>query len=308
MSAFHPAHVDILGMGIVTVDDFLYVDHFPDPDTKVRVRLRVRRCGGLTGNALIAAALLGSRCSYAGSLAGDELSEFVRATLSNSGIDLTWLDPIRQSPPIHSTIVVDDSNASRTILFELPEDRRYGGDWPPEELIGSSRVLFVDHHDAERTLRAMRLARAAGVAVVADFERDEGPQFSELLAVPDHLILSEGFAIRLAHSTDPRAWFAMLHGPQRCVTVVTCGAFGGWFQTQDEEAPKQFPGHSVEARDTTACGDVFHGAYASAIARGDSLEAAILFANAAAALKATGSGIIETVVHRENVERFLRGR
>jgi len=31
-------HWDILGLGVVTVDDLLYVDHFPRPDTKQRIR------------------------------------------------------------------------------------------------------------------------------------------------------------------------------------------------------------------------------------------------------------------------------
>ena len=42
----------------------------------------------------------------------------------------------------------------------------------------------------------------------------------------------------------------------------------------------------VKAADTTGCGDVFHGAYAASLARGDALEARIRFAAAAAALKA----------------------
>ena len=42
---------------------------------------------------------------------------------------------------------------------------------PPAELIGSARVILVDHHGLEGTIRAARIARESGVAVVADFER-----------------------------------------------------------------------------------------------------------------------------------------
>ena len=44
--------IDVLGLGIVTVDDFLYVPYFPKADAKVRVRQHLRQCGGLTGTAL----------------------------------------------------------------------------------------------------------------------------------------------------------------------------------------------------------------------------------------------------------------
>ena len=59
---------DVLGLGCVAVDDLLYVPSFPEPDSKMRVRRRERQGGGLTGNALVAAARLGGRCaSHAGS-------------------------------------------------------------------------------------------------------------------------------------------------------------------------------------------------------------------------------------------------
>ncbi len=42
----------------------------------------------------------------------------------------------------------------------------------------------------------------------------------------------------------------------------------------------------VRARDTTGCGDVFHGAYALGLGEGLSVERAARFATAVAALKA----------------------
>ncbi len=38
--------IDVLGLGIVTVDDLLYVDRYPEPEEKVRVRARIRQAGG----------------------------------------------------------------------------------------------------------------------------------------------------------------------------------------------------------------------------------------------------------------------
>jgi len=50
---------DVLGLGCAAVDDLLYVPSFPGADAKVRVTRSVRRCGGLTGAALVTAARLG---------------------------------------------------------------------------------------------------------------------------------------------------------------------------------------------------------------------------------------------------------
>jgi sugar/nucleoside kinase (ribokinase family) len=58
--------------------------------------------------------------------------------------------------------------------------------------------------------------------------------------------------------------------------------------------------------DTTGCGDVFHGAYASALARGLSLAERVRFAAAAAALKATRPGGQAGIPTRPEVEAFLQ--
>jgi sugar/nucleoside kinase (ribokinase family) len=60
--------------------------------------------------------------------------------------------------------------------------------------------------------------------------------------------------------------------------------------------------------DTTGCGDVFHGAYAAALARDVPLSQRIDFASAAAAMKATTSGGQTGIPDRAAVERFLSGQ
>ena len=54
------------GLGVTAVDDLLYVDHFPRPDTKIPVRETRRQGGGLAATALVAAARQGARAAYCG--------------------------------------------------------------------------------------------------------------------------------------------------------------------------------------------------------------------------------------------------
>jgi sugar/nucleoside kinase (ribokinase family) len=86
--------------------------------------------------------------------------------------------------------------------------------------------------------------------------------------------------------------------------IVTCGGQGAWCATGSGEAI-HFPAFKVNAIDTTGCGDVFHGAYAAALARGTGMEERIHFASAAAALKATQHGGQAGIPTRPVVERFL---
>ena len=65
------------------------------------------------------------------------------------------------------------------------------------------------------------------------------------------------------------------------------------------------PAPRVAARDTTGCGDVFHGAYAMALARGMNLVDRLRWASATAALKATQHGGQAGIPDAAEVKRFL---
>jgi sugar/nucleoside kinase (ribokinase family) len=179
---------DVLGLGCCTVDELLYVEQFPTPDAKVRVLERERGCGGLTATALVAASRLGARCAYAAQLGHDENSRFVAQALRRENVELSTVVWNPDARPIHSTIVVDTTNHSRNIFWQLSGVVGAHPQQPNAEVIRASRVLFVDHYGTEGSIRAAHIAREAGVPVVADLERDNVPHFEELLSLVDHLL------------------------------------------------------------------------------------------------------------------------
>ncbi len=62
----------------------------------------------------------------------------------------------------------------------------------------------------------------------------------------------------------------------------------------------------VKAIDTTAAGDVFNGALASAVARDLTLDKAIIFANAAAAISVTRHGAQTSIPYLEEIEQVIK--
>ena len=60
--------------------------------------------------------------------------------------------------------------------------------------------------------------------------------------------------------------------------------------------------------DTTGCGDVFHGAYAACVAKGETVHTAVQVATATAALKATKPGGRAGIPDRPSVDRFLAAK
>ena len=161
---------DILGLGCTAVDDLIYVENYPAADSKVRIHRCDRQGGGLTGTALVAAARMGARCQYAGGFGCDEFSQFVERRFHEEGIGLDHLDHQDDHGPIHSVIIVDETRQTRTIFFDSDNAAQARVDWPPDEVIRAARVLFVDHFGIEGMIRAVRVAKGAGIPVVADLE------------------------------------------------------------------------------------------------------------------------------------------
>ncbi len=297
---------DILGIGCIAVDDLLYVEAYPAPDAKVRVRQRERQCGGLTATALVAASRLGARCAFAGVLGDDEDSRFVLDALAREGVDVEPRVRRSSARPIRSTVVVDETHHTRTIFYDLAGTVGADTASPSADVLRSARVLLIDHYGVEGMTRAARIAREAGIAVVADFEHHEWPGFADLLALVDHLIVARPFAERLTGAASPQEAVARLWGSGRHLVAVTCGGDGCWYRDAALlDVVKHQPAFVVPVRDTTGCGDVFHGAYAAALACGMEADERIRFASAAAALKATRGGGQAGIPTGGEVERFV---
>jgi sulfofructose kinase len=296
---------DVLGLGVVAVDDVIFVASYPPPDAKAAVLGRQRRCGGLTAIALISAARLGGSCAYAGVLGPDELSQFGLQCLRQENIDVTQVRLTSRARPIHSNIVVDQRRGTRNIFFDIRGVVGARRD-VSAQLIARSRVLFIDNFGVQGMIRAARLARRARVPVVADFESCAEPGFGELMRLTDHLILSHEVVTDLTGKKSTVAGVKALALGGQEVVVVTCGPEGCWYMERGMKAPRHQAAFEVNAVDTTGCGDVFHGAYAFGLARNLSLAERIKLASAAAALKASQGEGIEGIPSMPQVRRLLK--
>ncbi len=295
--------IDVLGLGCAAVDDLLYVGSYPAPDSKVRVGKWHRQCGGLTGSALVAAARLGARCAYAGCLGTDDLSRHIAENFLSEGVDISHAPRLAEAGVIHSNIVIAQDTGGRNIFYEVHGMVGAHPFLPADDVIRDAKVLFIDHYGMPGNLRAMKTARLAGVPVVADFEDQAVPHFEEGLNAVDHLILSEEFACPLTRTANAADAAQSLWRPTRATVIVTCGRDGAWSVSKESgEKPRHHPAFQVLAANTSGCGDVFHGAYALRLARGDSLEDRIRFASAAAAVKARQ----QEIPNSQAVELLLR--
>jgi sugar/nucleoside kinase (ribokinase family) len=300
-----PEKWDVLALGNTAVDDLLFVESFPNSDTKTPILHSQRQCGGLAATAIVAASRLGARCAYAGALGEDELSQFVEQTLAREGVDVAHVVRRADAAPVHSRIVVG-AGGTRNIFYEMKGFSGADENAPGDETIGAARVLLVDRWGVAGTLRAMKIARENQIPTVGDIERSGFDGFDEWMQAVNHLIVPQEFALAISHQSTPGAAARKLWSAAREVVVVTCGENGCWALESESAEPQFFPAFKVDAVDTTGCGDVFHGAYAAALARNENLEMRLRFASAAAAMKATQPGGQSGIPTHAAVKEFLK--
>ena len=107
---------DVVGLGASSIDELLWVARFPEADSKIPVLRRARHCGGIGATALVAAAQLGSRTAYAGTLDTDEYSLFVVESLRAKGVHAEHVHVFPGARPVLSVILLDESRKTRTII------------------------------------------------------------------------------------------------------------------------------------------------------------------------------------------------
>lgn len=277
----------ILAIGAVAIDQLLLLDNFPLEESKAMVIEQSRSLGGCIATAAKTAAVLGAKVGYAAALGVSANAQFVVDELTFAGVDTSLVRRDQGGEPIHSTILVNRQNGSRTVLYDLAGALPASEDWPPEETLTSADLLLIDHFGMEGMLRAAKLASARKIPIVADFEHDGRPEFSQLLALVDHLILSRDFALRITGTASPQDACNTLWSSSRAVVAITCGAQGLWFRDASTSTPTAIVPPIVTARNTTGCGDVFHGAYAATFLQSRDIKTSLARASEVAAQHAS---------------------
>jgi len=158
----------------------------------------------------------------------------------------------------------------------------------------------------EATLEAFRLARQANATTVLN-PAPARPLPEELLALVDVLTPNENELHELAGpafagSTDVAAARLLACGARG--VLVTLGA-AGCRLFQRGQAPVDLAGHAMQVADTIGAGDTFTGALTATLARGESLQSAMRWANAAAALSVTRHGAIAGIPSKAEVAVLL---
>jgi sulfofructose kinase len=298
---------DVIGVGATSVD---YVYRLPElpaaegPCSKIRISGHRVSCGGQTATALVACARLGLRAKFAGVLGSDENGGMVRDALVRYLVDIEDA-VVHHGPNQFAAILVDERTGERIVLWSRDDQIALKTQELAPSLLASTRVVHIDDVDQESAIQISSTAASLGAEVTSDIDRVTH-RTDELIAAVTIPILAEHVPTAITGERDLERALRKLRRPQHRLICVTLGAHGATMLAGDTLHHE--PAFPVDAVDTTGAGDVFRGAFIYALLRGDSPQAMLRFANAAAAVSCTRPGAMDAVPEIRDVERMLEKR
>jgi sulfofructose kinase len=289
----------VICVGNVVRDEVFHVDALPAAGIKTDVLRYDDRFGGPAATAAVAIARLGGHAAFWGRVGADPAGDAITQALERHGVDHSGLAVIPGAKTIRSIVMVD-REGERAIAVDR---KGLSGGVVPPDLPEDAGVVLVDTRWPAGAIMALGYARARNLPAVLDADGGSASDMASLVALSDHVIFSsQGASEFMGQGAPEEQLHRMMHLGANAV-AITCGDKGSIWMTGG--AVVSVPAFSVRVRDTTGCGDVFHGAYALAIAEGRKPLDAASFASAAAAIKAVQGNGWEGMPDRPSVVELM---
>lgn len=275
-----------LFVGLATLDVVHRIARLPGDNEKITADQQFVAAGGPATNAAVTFVALGGQATLVTALGKSPVARCIADDIARYGVDVVDVAPSLDSPAV-SSVMVSTPSGHRAVV---------GGDAAgsvvpapePETLAalvdGVDVVLLDGHHPALASAVAQE-CRAVQKPCVIDAGRWK-PIMGEIIPAATDIVASADFRMPDARDTDTVV--SALRRVTDRVVVTTAGADPVRWWSGGESG--QVCVEPVEAVDTLAAGDVFHGAYAYALVMTHSIADRIHFANRVASLRCSMVG------------------
>lgn len=284
MAAVSSIHQPKLVMaGISCIDHIWQVSQFPPSASRTHATSYRMQGGGPAATAAATAARLGAQVSLIAVHGQDVNGQAAQAELESFGVDCRQLIRLADRQTIVSGILV--APGGERYIFPYMDGDVTDLPLPELSFVADSDCVLTDGRYPQLAEAVLKLAGQANIPVVGDFSKTENWQLTQWV---DYLIVSEECATEFLGRNDPEVALAAMKQFEGQLVGVTLGEEGFLYEQQGRR--RHLPALQVEVVDTTGAGDVFHGAYAYAVARRWDVDQCALFASVTAALKCTALG------------------
>ncbi len=297
-------------IGSLNLDYSIGLTKMPLPGETVTANSLTLTPGGKGANQAYALGKLGASTAMIGAVGEDDAGRLLKNNLQSVGVDLSGV-AARSQPTGQAFITVDASGENSIIILSGANRTLSPADVDANRPLieAADCVVMQLEVPVETVLYAAELAHSLGKTVVLD----PAPAVADL---PDRLLACADFCkpnetelstlTGLPTGTTEQCVAAAEQLRQRGVGTVLVSLGSKGVLAVGEGEPLLVPSFPVKAVDSTAAGDCFTAAFVS-VYDGD-LPAALVYANAAAAIAVSRPGAQASIPTPEEVSAFLVDR
>ena len=268
---------------------------------------------GAAGTAAVAAARMGLRTLAVGGVGDDLMGEWVLARLRHFGVDTSTMQR-EHGWKTSSSIVITRADGSRPALHMSGATGNFFVTDAMLPTVVNAKVFhaggigLMHAMDTGRTAEVMKSAKASGAITTADVfaaSPADMPAVASVLPYTDYFLpsIEEARALTGISAIGDVAGYFIDHGVEAC--VFTLGEDGAYYH--DRSGVKfHMPAFDIAVKCTCGCGDAFNAGFAVGLVKGFDAETTVRFAQATAALNATGLGSQAGVVSFDHTLDFAK--
>ncbi|HEY2821787.1 MAG TPA: ribokinase [Candidatus Acidoferrum sp.] len=301
----------LLVVGSINLDLVASSRRIPSPGETVSGNTFNTFPGGKGANQAVAAGKLGAPVSMIGRIGNDAFGTQLRASLEEAGVDTKAVEVVPTSSGIALITTAEDGQNAIVVVPGA------NGELSPRELekhLGVIREAGIILAQLEIPLETIEylatVARRENISLMLDPAPARALPAS-LLASVDWLTPNETETMTLLQQnktelrTDDLEDAAQQLLRQGSRNVLLKLGERGCYVTLGNGERTLVPAYKVRAVDTTAAGDAFNGAFATALLRGSDPVASVKFASAVAAISVTRHGAQPSMPTPAEVDAFL---
>jgi sugar/nucleoside kinase (ribokinase family) len=266
---------------------------------------------GAAGTAAIAAAKMGLKTLAVGGVGDDLMGDWVIQRLRHFGVDTSTMQR-KNEWRTSSSIVTTRADGSRPALHMAGATGNFFVTEAMLPKVISAKVLhaggvgLMHAMDKRRTAEVLSAAKAAGAITTVDVfagSPDDMPAVASVLPHTDYFLpsIEEARALSGLSDMDDAAKYFLGLGVNAC--VFTRGGEGAYYHDRFGVS-FSMPAFEIDVKCTCGCGDAFNAGFAVGLVKGFDIETTVRFAQATAALNATGLGSQAGVESFEHTLRF----
>lgn len=300
-------------LGSVNADHVLQVPSFPRPGETLHGRNYQVIPGGKGANQAVAAARLGADIGFIACVGDDAFGQNIVKAFANDGMNVNAVHCMENAMTGIAMIQVAD-NGENSICLDAAANALLTVDVIKQhqaQIAAADYLLMQLETPLCGIEQAARIAKESNTQVILNpAPARELPD--SLLALVDVISPNETEAhlltgVEVTDEASAAQAAAVLHAKGIATVLITLGAKGVYLSRHNDGAAEGciIAGFRVEATDTTAAGDTFNGALVTALLEQKSLEQALVFAHAAAAISVTRFGAQTSIPSRDEVDSFL---